>query len=312
MKDVNLLIEKNDIQEMNCGENFAYILNDNTMFLPTDYKVLQSQMSGGFLKCMKILYNGKIELFYMTKNMKSLTSILSNIDSENFMTIIANLLTSIMKVKSNGFLSCQNLDVSFDKIFVDLSTFRVSLVYVPVSKRIYEDYMAFENDIRTRIVKIIVSTPTLVSPRTLQFSNDLSNGILKLEDLYNRIKGVGVVPVFSGTVSTFGLDPRGASGQIVQLISLDPEDYIEINVNKDEFIIGKNRSRADVVIPFNHMISRVHCRIDKRDQQVLITDLKSTNGTFVNRIRLQPNQPHLLSNGDVVRLANSDFQVRIR
>lgn len=42
-----------------------------------------------------------------------------------------------------------------------------------------------------------------------------------------------------------------------------------------------------------------------------ITDLQSANGTYVNKIRLQPNQPYPINNGDIIRLANSDFQVSI-
>ena len=59
------------------------------------------------------------------------------------------------------------------------------------------------------------------------------------------------------------------------------------------------------------MISRVHCRIDRRDEDYTITDLQSANGTFVNRIKLQPGTPQIIKNGDIIRLANSDFQVSI-
>ena len=45
--------------------------------------------------------------------------------------------------------------------------------------------------------------------------------------------------------------------------------------------------------------------------QYMITDLKSANGTYVNRVRLTPEQPHQIKNGDIIRLANSDFQVVI-
>jgi len=39
--------------------------------------------------------------------------------------------------------------------------------------------------------------------------------------------------------------------------------------------------------------------------------LQSANGTYVNKIRLQPNKPCAINNGDIIRLANSDFQVVI-
>jgi hypothetical protein len=38
-----------------------------------------------------------------------------------------------------------------------------------------------------------------------------------------------------------------------------------------------------------------------------ITDLNSTNGTFVNEQRLTPNTPHPLSSGDVIRIGTTSF-----
>lgn len=86
---------------------------------------------------------------------------------------------------------------------------------------------------------------------------------------------------------------------------------VELVVNKNEFLIGKKGSVVDGMISFNNMISRVHCKICKNGEQVTITDLESANGTFLNKVKLMPNQPYPIKNGDVIRLANSDFQVSI-
>ncbi len=59
---MNALIENNYIQEMECGSNFSYILSDNSTFLSTEYKVLQSQANSWFVKYMKMMYNGKDQL----------------------------------------------------------------------------------------------------------------------------------------------------------------------------------------------------------------------------------------------------------
>ena len=75
-------------------------------------------------------------------------------------------------------------------------------------------------------------------------------------------------------------------------------------------VIGKSEV-VDGTISYNRMISRAHCRINKDGSLVTITDLQSSNGTYVNQTKLQPNQPCQLQNGDIIRLANSDFQVSI-
>lgn len=301
---MNVLIENNVITQMECGSNFAYILNDNSDFLSTEYKVLQSQANSCFVKCMKMTFNGKLQLFYLTKGLKTFASMIPSMDSESFMTIMANLLSNIINVNLNGFLSCKNMDLSFEHIYVDPATYKVRLVYLPLSKHIHEDNSSFENELRTGLVKLITDISTISTPKTMPFSSDLSNGTLSIEDLYTRIKGG----------KNIGGHRNGTTGEkagsgLLRIIAMNAPTRVEIAVTKDEFIIGKKAEICDGVVGFNKMISRSHCRINRKGNQYTITDLQSANGTYVNKIRLQPNEPYLIHNGDVIRLANSDFQV---
>ncbi len=307
---MNALVEKGFMTEMACGSNFSYILSDNTAFLSTEYKVLQSQANSCFVKCMKMLHNGKIQLFYLTKNLKLFSALLPSLDADSFLTIVGNLLADIIDVKHNGFLSCQNIDISFDKVFIDPTTYKVSLVYVPVSKRLYEDSSTFENEVRTGIVKLISGISALSTPKTMQLASDLSNGLMTIEDLSARVKGGKSISGGNNGNSGNSGNSGKQSGRL-RITAMNAPTRVEIDVTKDSFVIGKNASSVDGVISFNKMISRVHCRIDSRNGNYTITDLQSANGTYVNRVRLQPNQPQPIKNGDVIRLANSDFQVSV-
>ena len=51
---MNRLIENHYITEIKYGTDFAYILKEDSSFLPTEYKMLQSQDHSIFLKCMKM------------------------------------------------------------------------------------------------------------------------------------------------------------------------------------------------------------------------------------------------------------------
>lgn len=300
---MNSLIENKIITEMECGSNFSYILSDNSTFLSTEYKVLQSQANNCFVKCMKMMFNGKVQLYYLTKSYKSLSAMINSIGEKEFLTIIKNLLVDVIEVKNNGFLSCQNVDISFDKIFVNQSTHKVSLVYLPLNKHIFEDVNAFENELRTAIIKLIASTPSISAPEVIQLSSDLQNGTYTIEDIQKRIGGNKIdppAPLF---------DEKDTYSKVsFKFVAMNAPDYFELPVTKLDFKIGKRNSN-DGVIPFNEMISRVHCKVTNSDGKYWITDLQSANGTFVNRVRLQPNQPHIIKNGDVVRLADSDFQI---
>lgn len=301
---MNLLVANGSISKMTCGSNFAYILNDNTTFLTTEYKVLHNQIDSCFVKCMKMLYNGKIQLYYLTNGLKSFASMIPSLDAEGFMTIVANLFADVMDVKHNGFLTCQNIDCSFDHIFVDPTTHKVSLVYLPVSPRMHDGNAEFENALRTELVKIISGLPGLASPRMMQLSNDLSNGMLSMEELSRRLK-----PGSMSAPERMTEMPKKTG--TMRIVAKNAPTRLEIVVTKDAFVIGKKAELCDGVVGYNKMISRCHCRISRNGGQYTVTDLHSANGTAVNGFRLQPDRPHPIGHGDTLRLANSEFVVTI-
>lgn len=307
--EMNALIENNHVTEMECGSNFAYILNDNSLFSSTEYKVLQNQANSCFVRCMKMLYNGKIQLYYLTNQYKPFSTLLPTLDAEKFMSICATLFSNIVEVKNNGFLSCQNIDISFEKIYIDTTTYKVNLVYLPITRRLFDDISSFENELRTSLIKLIQGNSTISTLKTVQFANNLSNGTLSLESLYTSIK-TGNVP--NSVLHNQSRNVVSGEQSMMKLIAMNAPTRIEIVVSKNEFTIGKKAEIVDGVIGFNKMISRSHCKIIRNGSQYMIIDLQSANGTFVNHIRLQPNQPCLIKNGDIVRLANSDFQVVIK
>ncbi len=49
-------------------------------------------------------------------------------------------------------------------------------------------------------------------------------------------------------------------------------------------------------------VSRLHARLDFEHEQVTVTDLGSTNGTYVNNQRIEAHKPRRLKSGDVINL----------
>lgn len=304
---MNILVEKECVKELECGSNFSYVLNESGLFSATEYKVLQSQASGCFVKCMKMLYNGKIQIFYLTHELKPLANLIPSLEPERFVSVVVNLFANILKVKSNGFLSCHKVDSSFAHIYVNPITLHVSLVYLPVTQRVHSDDSGFENEIRTELIRVISSAANLQSPATAQLSMDLSNGVLSMEDLYRRYKGGEDFPTKQA-----GQKMEGNRGGRLSLTAMHTPTRVEIPITKDSFVLGKKAGVVDGVISFNDKISRIHCRIDRQGHGYTVTDLQSANGTYVNGKRLAANQPYGIGHGDVIRMANSDFQVSVR
>ena len=138
---MNLLLEGGKISEQRVNENFSYTLEKDCSLNQMEYKVMQSQNGTEFVNCMSVLFNGKNQLLYMPGELKTLLSMSRGIDEEDFITIIASLLGCVADIKKNGFLSCQNIEIASDKIYVDPVTYNIRLIYVPIQPKIYEDIL---------------------------------------------------------------------------------------------------------------------------------------------------------------------------
>ena len=71
-----------------------------------------------------------------------------------------------------------------------------------------------------------------------------------------------------------------------------------------EIIIGRS-SDLDMVL-VEDMVSRRHTKISSTDAEVYIQDMGSTNGTFVNGVRI--SAARRLKPGDVIRVGNTDLR----
>lgn len=298
--------ENNEIEEIICGENIGYILRDDTYFLPTEYRILQNQENNNFVKCMKMRINGRILLYYEINTLKTFTTFLPLMDSDGLIDSIKNIIAAIISVKKNGFLSYQNVVISLDHIFIDPATYTINLLYLPLVKKLYKDGLTFESVLKSNIVKIIQDCESLSEQKRQMMINDFSNGFIMLEDLYTRLSGESAY-----SINDLVKKCKDKHKYQMKIVSLDAPTPVEILVSKDEFIIGRKQGSVDGLVTFNKMIGRVHCKILRQNNQYAVVDLNSSNGTFVNNIRLLPKQNCVLKNGDVLRLAKSSFKVQI-
>lgn len=61
-------------------------------------------------------------------------------------------------------------------------------------------------------------------------------------------------------------------------------------------------------------ISRIHAvvRYDKQNNHLMLKDASSTNGTFINGVRLEPEMDSILADGDEVKFGRLKFRVKIK
>ena len=77
-------------------------------------------------------------------------------------------------------------------------------------------------------------------------------------------------------------------------------------LTQDEMIIG--RDPAAGVCVADEAASRKHAKLTRKGDSVLLIDLGSANGTYLNAARLEPSVPVPLAKEDMIRVGNSIFK----
>ena len=94
-----------------------------------------------------------------------------------------------------------------------------------------------------------------------------------------------------------------------RLYGMNKGNKYHIDLGYLPLTVGKLAGAVDMVIN-EQGISRMHARFSRVGGKICITDLNSTNGTFKNGLRLQPNDSEMIEPGDEIRLGKLKFIYR--
>ncbi|MFN7733998.1 MAG: FHA domain-containing protein [Pirellula sp.] len=83
----------------------------------------------------------------------------------------------------------------------------------------------------------------------------------------------------------------------------------EILIKDEKFLIGRGDDCQ--LRPKSESISRRHCALVQKDGRLLLVDLKSRNGTFINEKQLSPDKAKILKSGDRIRVGQLEFEISI-
>jgi hypothetical protein len=103
----------------------------------------------------------------------------------------------------------------------------------------------------------------------------------------------------------------GRSIYIIGITGMFAGQKFKMN-NKITF--GRNKEKCNIIFSDDQAgISSIHCSINAKSDEVLLTDLGSSYGTFINNgVKLIPNQPAKLTDGDVFYLSSEECKFEIR
>lgn len=283
------------IVELENGEEaVSYSLKYNDDFYDIGYKVMQNQEESCLLPCCRLKYNGKIKLVYFTDNYCRLSEKLNDLDEGKTGELLANVFEAIIQIEGIGFLDMGCIDGRLDHIYVDNNTNTIKMIYLPINLSSgTKSFPLFENEIRASLVRRIENDEDRDSTSAEEIVCGLTDGTLSVRQLISVLRRTG--------------NSNSAENEPKDWYIKSLEDNREIKVSREQFILGKSKERAHGIISGNTAISRVHCEIILDGNQAYVTDLGSSNGTFVNGRRIQQGVHEEITEGSKLRLANMDF-----
>jgi len=101
----------------------------------------------------------------------------------------------------------------------------------------------------------------------------------------------------------------GVSVMYVELQVENKRSNVKRLVVRSKAIIGR-QSHCDIRVVSTE-ISREHCQIEIQSDGAVLIDLGSTNGTFLNRKRIDPHKATLLHDNDIILVGPACFVVHL-
>ena len=165
---------------------------------------------------------------------------------------------------------------------------------------------------------------TLIGQPSVAFEEDqaLESGVLKILSSFNAAAeggpktGPGEEPNAGSTgellridhTMIFGkkeTDEQEPTGQYLTVVQgPDTGKIFSLNVGQQSFVIGRKMTNNIYLTDIN--ASREHAQVEWRDGALVIRDLKSRNGTYVNGKRIEEQQ---IGPDDLIQIGENVFQI---
>lgn len=99
-------------------------------------------------------------------------------------------------------------------------------------------------------------------------------------------------------------------GKALFYLEAPDADRTDIYLTDFPFYIGKAGANLSCELK-DSAVSRIHAKLMLQDGRVYLEDMNSTNGTFINGIRIPENKRYELKDGDEIMFANQGYRFRM-
>ena len=100
-----------------------------------------------------------------------------------------------------------------------------------------------------------------------------------------------------------------SSAELCWQLKGQKETVPDISLSHLPGVIGRRAEDVDYPV-MDAGVSRRHLMLFRNEDRIYAEDLGSTNGTYVNEMRIKPGEPFLLQEGDLLKIGSNQYQFR--
>lgn len=169
--------------------SLVYDINEKNLFSPAGFKMLQSNVKKGFVKCGKSSINGKIRLTYDISRFVTLQEAMSGIYSKQYLVVAYNMLLNVVELRDMEFVQRENISFDPRDIFVDPQTLKIYFIYLPIARKSSPSaHIMFEKNVRKLLAEFVQKNQKGMSSFAMQISRELINFQINTLDIVKKLE----------------------------------------------------------------------------------------------------------------------------
>lgn len=283
----------------------------------------------GLLSCRLGLWDEKAALYYEITSRQSLRLLLERkrLNAKELYRLLESLQKAVQACGAY-LLDGKQLLLNPDYIYLEPDTWELAFCYVPFEEQdMQEALLSLAEYLLDRLERQDQNAVTLGYEFYRMVGEE--NGSLEsvLEKYGDKHNGKESQVITSETISRperkkCDVHVKESSEEIVRaetlflkkgekqelLLRSENPSYPNIEITGSDFLIGKKKGVVDGLIKARG-ISRIHGKITKEGEEYYLTDLNSTNGTYLNGGRLEIHEKARIRPGDRIGFADVRYVV---
>ncbi len=290
-------------------KQLSFLFQENDSYFELGYLILNQAKLAGMLPYKRTQQSGKEKLCFKTGEVERLSDILPQLQEDEIIDVLYAVVFMTKRVEENGFMKKECIWCRYEQIYFDRESHMPLFAVLPITQEFrYADGTDWLNGFEECLGRIAEYLPEKKKQRVQQLIVLYKTKQIDTEEMLEEMNHLG--NGMSGLLVDSEEEMPMEKPNRLELIYAGKEGTFRFRVEDEDFMIGREMD-SDGVLQVSMKVSRRHCLITKLNKNYFVQDLDSTNGTYVNDMRIPSYELMELEHNDVLCVGDVEFRVQV-